>query len=128
MLSSISESPALDRASQLAANPPLSNKIDDKPLEEKAAFQQFAAGTFYQTMLKALRSTEKETKYFNGGRAEKIFRGQFDQQIADMMAKEHGDQFAGPLFDQHQTMRSRSALAQSSSPIASQPVSAEVAS
>ena len=77
-----------------AANP------QGKDLEERKAFQQFAAGTFYQTMIKALRSTERETKYLNGGRAEKIFRGEFDQRVAASLADEHGEQLAGPLFEQ----------------------------
>lgn len=82
-----------------AANP------QGKDLEEREAFQQFAAGTFYQTMIKALRSTERETKYLNGGRAEKIFRGEFDQRVAASLADEHGEQLAGPLFEQFTSKR-----------------------
>jgi len=83
---------------------------DEKSLEEKQAFQKFAAGTFYQTMIKSLRSTERETKYFNGGRAEKIFQGEFDQRIAASMAEEHGSPFAGPLFDQYSAIRNRESM------------------
>lgn len=85
-------------------------KPGEKALEEQQAFQKFAAGTFYQTMIKSLRSTERETKYFNGGRAEKIFRGEFDQHVAASMAEEHGSSFAGPLFDQYNAMRQRDSL------------------
>ena len=70
-----------------------------RALEVREKFQDFAAGTFYKEMLKSLRSGQKESKYFNGGQAEKIFRGQFDQQIAENMARQHGAAFANPLFE-----------------------------
>ncbi len=89
----------LESSQILAAQP--AQPPNDKLLKEGEAFQDFAAGTFYHTMIKALRSTERETKYFNGGRAEKIFQAEFDQRVAASMAEEHGDQLAGPLFEQH---------------------------
>jgi len=98
MLSSISQNPSTELAG--VAQQTISQPPATKMLEEEKAFQQFAAGTFYQTMMKALRSTQKETKYFNGGRAEKIFRAEFDQHVAGALAEENGDQIAGPLFDQ----------------------------
>jgi Rod binding domain-containing protein len=62
-------------------------------------FQDFAAGTFYKEMLKSLRSGQKHSKYFYGGQAEEIFRGQMDQQIAEDIARQHGATFASPLFE-----------------------------
>ncbi len=95
---------------------------NEKALEERQTFQKFAAGTFYQTMFKALRSTERETKYFNGGRAEKIFRNEFDQHVASTMAEEHGSPFAGPLFDQYNAMRNRETmLAAAATPLRTHP-------
>jgi Rod binding domain-containing protein len=76
-----------------------SHKPRGKALQVREKFQDFAAGTFYKEMLKSLRSGQKESKYFNGGQAEKIFRGQFDQQIAEDMARQHGGAFANPLFE-----------------------------
>lgn len=66
--------------------------------EVRGKFQDFVAGTFYKTMLKALRDTQRPPKYFHGGQAEQIFQGQFDQQIAEQMARQHGKSFADPLY------------------------------
>ena len=64
----------------------------------KDAFQDFVAGTFFKQMLKALRSTQGETPYIDGGQAEKMFRSQLDQQIAEDLAKTHGATLADPLY------------------------------
>lgn len=69
-----------------------------KPDAAQDKFQEFVAGSFYKLMLKSLRSAQKPPKYFNGGQAEKVFQGQFDQQIADTMAKKNGHSIAGPLY------------------------------
>ncbi len=63
------------------------------------SFQDFSAGTFYKEMLKSLRSGQKHSKYFYGGQAEEIFRGQMDQQIAEDLARQHGGAFSNPLFE-----------------------------
>ena len=67
-------------------------------LEVREKFQDFVSGTFYKQMLKALRQGQKNSKYFHGGQAEEIFRGQMDQQVAEDMAHQHGAAFSGPLF------------------------------
>ncbi len=67
-------------------------------LQTKEAFQDFVAGTFFKMMLKSLRSTQGEVAYIGGGQAEQSFRGQLDQQIAEDLAREHGDAFAAPLY------------------------------
>ncbi len=70
----------------------------DQALQTKEAFQDFVAGTFFKMMLKSLRSTQGEVAYIGGGQAEQSFRGQLDQQIAEDLAREHGDAFAAPLY------------------------------
>jgi Rod binding domain-containing protein len=75
-------------------------------------------------MLKSLRSGQKGSKYFNGGQAEKIFRGQFDQQIAEDMARQHGAAFANPLFDAYSRQASlNKSGADRSSPMLKGPLS-----
>ena len=95
MTSLVSKMPGFDAASLDAT----SHKPRDRALQVREKFQDFAAGTFYKEMLKSLRTGQKDSKYFNGGQAEKIFRGQFDQQIAEDMARQHGGAFANPLFE-----------------------------
>jgi Rod binding domain-containing protein len=64
-------------------------------------FQDFAGGTFFKEMLKSLRSGQKNSKYFYGGQAEEIFRGQMDQQIAEDLGHQFGGAFSNPLFEQY---------------------------
>ena len=77
-----------------------------KPLVEEK-FQDFVGSTFYREMLKSLRSGQKHSKYFYGGQAEEIFRGQLDQQISEELGHTHAGHLAGPLFEaysrQHQS-------------------------
>lgn len=72
---------------------------DGGDAKTREAFQQFVAGTFFQQMFKALRDTQQKPKYFHGGQAEEIFQGQLDQQLSEDLAKKHGDQFVGQLYD-----------------------------
>lgn len=80
-------------------SPAPSARPSQEDLKTREAFQEFVAGTFYGQMLKALRSTQSKPAYFHGGAAEDVFQAQFDQQIAGDLAREHGAQFAGPLFN-----------------------------
>jgi Rod binding domain-containing protein len=91
----MSKMPGFDASGLNAA----SHKPKNKSHEVREKFQDFAAGTFYKEMLKSLRSGQKHSKYFYGGQAEEIFRGQMDQQIAEEMAHQHGGTFANPLFE-----------------------------
>lgn len=124
MTSLMSKMPGLAADSLEAA----SHRPRGKALEVREKFQDFAAGTFYKEMLKSLRSGQKGSKYFNGGQAEKIFRGQFDQQIAEDMARQHGAAFANPLFEAYsrQTGLNQSG-ADRSSPMPSGPLSSDQA-
>jgi len=72
----------------------------DQQTNVKEAFRDFVGGTFYQQMLKSLRkSTTGKAAYMNGGKAEEMFRGQLDQQIADDLARSHGGNVADSLYD-----------------------------
>jgi peptidoglycan hydrolase FlgJ len=92
-------SPSTSLASRFSSASAAAQKPDQKSLEVREKFQDFAGGTFFKEMLKSLRSGQKNSKYFYGGQAEEIFRGQLDQQIAETMAHEHGGAFSDPLFD-----------------------------
>lgn len=70
-----------------------------KQLQVREKFQDFVGSTFYKEMLKALRSGQKHSKYFYGGQAEEIFRGQMDQQISEDLAHSHAQHLAEPLFE-----------------------------
>lgn len=82
-------------ASQLQA---AQNVPKPDSLTTEQAFQDFVAGTFFNMMLKALRSTQGEVQYFGGGQAEETFRNQLDQQIAEDLARDHGEAFSAPLY------------------------------
>lgn len=62
------------------------------------AFTQFVGETFYGQMIKSLRSTVGPAPYFDGGQAEKAFRGQLDQQLAQQLSKSTAERFAKPMF------------------------------
>lgn len=68
------------------------------PDDLRDKFTQFVGETFYGQMIKSLRSTVGEAAYFNGGQAEKAFRGQLDQQLAEHLTEATADRFAKPLF------------------------------
>jgi peptidoglycan hydrolase FlgJ len=71
-----------------------------KARELKGAFSTFVGEAFYGQMLKSMRSTVGKPAYFHGGQAEETFRSQLDQQLAQELAEDTGDQFAGPMFAQ----------------------------
>lgn len=65
----------------------------------KEAFQDFVGQTFFSEMLKSLRSTEQPSKYFHGGRAEEIFKGQFDQVLAEELSDASASKIADPMYE-----------------------------
>jgi Rod binding domain-containing protein len=73
--------------------------FSENDLTAREAFQKLVAGTFYKEMLKALRSTEKELPYIGGGQAEKVFRSQMDQQLAENFAMSHGAPLVDSLYE-----------------------------
>lgn len=77
---------------------PSSNGFVEKSGTQEA-FEDFVGQTFYSQMLASLRSTQGEAAYFDGGQAEKIFRGQFDQYISEYLSDASAEEFATPMFE-----------------------------
>ena len=82
-----------------------SAKAPNEQAEVRQAFQEFVSGTFFRQMIKSLRRAQGEPAYFHGGQAERIFQGQFDEQIADDLAEKHGGALAEPLFQAFESQR-----------------------
>ena len=72
-----------------------------RDVEVREKFQDFVAGTFYKTMLKALRQGQQKPAFMHGGQAEDIFQQHMDQQFAEQLASSHGNAFADNLFQQY---------------------------
>ena len=70
-----------------------------QPDELKDAFQDFVGQTLFSQMIKAARSTQQPSAYFNGGRAEEIFQGQLDQVLAEEMSESSAEKFADPMYE-----------------------------
>ena len=88
----------LTRADLLSqSQEPDAPRLDGDVTREK--FQEFVAGTFFQQMFKAMRSTQQKPKYFHGGQAEEVFQSQLDQQFAEELAKSKGAAFSDSLYD-----------------------------
>jgi hypothetical protein len=98
----------LEMADPRAGDP--SRPLHGDESELAARFQDFVAGSFYKTMLKSLRDGQKPPQYFYGGNSERIFQKQFDEQLAETLARDHGAQLAAPFYDlyskQHPTRES----------------------
>lgn len=67
--------------------------------ELRKAFDSFVGETFYTQMLQAMRKTQQEPAYFNGGQAEKMFREQLDQTLAQKLSESTASSFTGSMFD-----------------------------
>jgi peptidoglycan hydrolase FlgJ len=67
--------------------------------ELRQAFQDFVGQTFFSEMIKACRTSQKPSAYFNGGRAEEIFQGQLDQVLSEELSKSSADKIADPMFE-----------------------------
>ena len=52
------------------------------PDELRERMQELVGGVFFGLLIKQMRKTLSGSAYFHGGQGEKIFRGQFDQEIA----------------------------------------------
>lgn len=86
-------SDTLSANSQTPSNPSAASP------ELRQAFQDFVGQTFFTEMIKACRSGQKPSAYFNGGRAEQIFQGQLDQVLSEELSKSSADKIADPMFD-----------------------------
>lgn len=103
--------PALRPAA--AADPRL-----QQALELREAFTSFFGETFFSQMIQAMRTSTGKAAYFDGGRAEEVFRGQLDQTLAQEMTAASADRLARPMFE-HQfpdVARLLSAVEPSSAP------------
>lgn len=71
-----------------------------KAEETRDAFADFFGKTFYGQMMKSMRQTVGKPAYFDGGRAEEVFRAQLDQTLADHMSEGQGAAIAEGAFRQ----------------------------
>jgi Rod binding domain-containing protein len=67
--------------------------------ELRERFTQFVGEAFFGQMIKAMRSTVGKPAYFHGGRAEDVFQGQLDQQLAQHLTEASAARFARPMFE-----------------------------
>lgn len=98
---------------QLAGSAPLSGMVaaggepshdpalraSENSEELRERFTQFVGEAFFGQMLKAMRATVGKPAYFHGGRAEEVFQGQLDQQLAEHLTEASAQRFAEPMFD-----------------------------
>jgi peptidoglycan hydrolase FlgJ len=71
---------------------------DAQAVQDK--FRTFVGEAFFGQLIKAMRSTQGKAAYFDGGQAEKAFRGQLDQALAQKMTSASADTIADPMFRQ----------------------------
>ncbi len=72
----------------------------EAPSEDlREAFQDFVGQTFFAQMIKAVRSGQQPSAYFNGGRAEEIFQGQLDQVLTEELSESSASKIADPMFE-----------------------------
>ncbi len=86
-------SPPSPSSSQSPSNPAAASP------ELREAFHDFVGQTFFGEMIKACRTGQQPSAYFNGGRAEEIFQGQLDQVMAEELSKSSADKIADPMFE-----------------------------
>ena len=72
---------------------------DPHNLETRAAFREFVGETVFGQMLSSMRKTVDKPAYFHGGRAEEVFQGQLDQELAREVTKASADRLADPMFE-----------------------------
>lgn len=70
----------------------------ERAQELKQAYGDFIGKSFFGQLMKSMRSTVGKPAYFDGGRAEEVFRGQLDQTLADHMTVASADKIAEPMF------------------------------
>jgi Rod binding domain-containing protein len=68
--------------------------------ELREKFNAFVAGTFFKSMLEAMRKTVGKNPLIHGGRAEEIFRSQLDNTLVERIADQSGDGFSNKMFEQ----------------------------
>ena len=70
------------------------------PDDLRDRMQELVGGVFFGLLIKQMRKTLSGSKYFNGGRGEQIFLGQFDQEIARRMSESLPASFIDPMVEQ----------------------------
>lgn len=80
----------------IASAPPVLSKNNP---QAKEVFQQFVGETVFGQMLSSMRKTVDKAPYFHGGRAEEVFQGQLDQELAKEVTKASADRLADPMFE-----------------------------
>jgi Rod binding domain-containing protein len=75
--------------------------------ELKKVYTDFVGKTFFGQMMKSMRSTVGQAAYFNGGKAEEMFRTQLDQHTVDAMSKASADHIANPMFERQFPMQAK---------------------
>ncbi len=105
----LNQTSSLQQSEGLTVNHPSSNtsalidQLSKDPSEAspelREAFKDFVGQTFFSEMIKACRSSQKPSAYFNGGRAEEIFQGQLDQVLSEELSKSSADKIADPMFE-----------------------------
>lgn len=79
---------------------PRISKDQVSPDQLRDKFQEFVAGTFYKTLLAAMRKTVSGKSLVHGGRAEEIFQSQLDNTLTDQLANSHGSSLSDKMFEQ----------------------------
>jgi hypothetical protein len=80
---------------------------EGEPGELREKFQDFVGQTFFTELIKSLRTSQKGAAYFNGGRAEEIFQGQFDQLMTEHLSDASAKTISDPMFELFQMGRVR---------------------
>ena len=73
--------------------------VENGASELKEAFQGFVGETFFQMMLKSMRTMHDKPAYMHGGQAEDIFQSQLDQKMASDLAQNSGATFTSDLYE-----------------------------
>lgn len=73
--------------------------------ELKEKFQEFVGQTFFSELIKSMRTSQQGAAYFNGGRAEEVFQGQFDQMMSEHLSEASAQSISDPMFDLFQLGR-----------------------
>jgi Rod binding domain-containing protein len=87
----------------ISASLPATVKKDDPA---RQTFQQFVGETVFGQMLASMRKTVHKGPYLHGGRAEEVFQGQLDQELAKNLAKDSAERFSDPMYELFMLQRS----------------------
>ena len=75
--------------------------------ELRDVFGQFVGETFFNQLIKSMRTSVGKPTYFHGGRAEEVFQGQLDQMLSEQIADSSSERIAQPMFELYQLQRQR---------------------